>query len=194
MSLRFSRLSLLISRIIAVGGEAAEDGVGTLRWSRQVDGVVEGTPLIGSDLIYVISNTALHAIITVLNSTDGLLVSQIIDPRPMAQYGPASMVTNKGVDKLFWADAHDKGYAEGGRVHVVVSDFLEAGVHSQRSFASSSTVAPTLSSDGENMWIGGRGATVHGWDDTALKPVWSTQLPKSHRNESYRKSSINELV
>lgn len=193
----FTSALTYFSRIIALDGDAAENEVGTLRWSTQVDGAVEGTPLISSDgsWVYVISNTALHAILTVLHSSDGSLVSQATDPRPMAQYGPASMLTKNGVDKLYWADANDRGYAEGGRMHVIVSDFLEAGVHSQRSFASSSTVAPTISSDGKKIWIGGRGATIHGWDDdTSLKPVWSTQLSQSHRNESYRESPREKVL
>jgi hypothetical protein len=145
--------------------------------------------LIGSDgrWIYISHNTNVYAIITILDSSDGSVVWQSIDPRAMAKYGPVSRSTKDEVDKVYWSDAHDRGYAEGGRIHVVVSDFLEAGVHSQRSFESSSTIAPVLSKDGENMWIGGRGATIHGWDDTNLKPVWSAQLTKSPRNESYRK-------
>ena len=119
------------------------------------------------------------------------LSRRFVDPRPMAKYGPASLYTNEnnGVDKLYWADAHDRGYATGGRIHVLVSDFLSA-IHSPRSFSSSSTVAPTLSSDGKKIWIGGRGATVHGWDEQSLHPVFSTALTQSHRNESYRKCSM----
>jgi len=184
----FASRSLLASRIIALSG-GSHTAVGTLIWSTQVEGAVAGTPLISSDgsRIYVISNTKLHAFLTVLDSSDGSLVTQIVDSRPMAQYGPPSLATkNNGIDKLYWADSHDKGYATGGRVHVLASDSLSE-VHSQRSFPSSSIVAPTLASNGETMWLGGRGATVHGWDDQSLHPVFSTQLTQSHRNESYRK-------
>lgn len=179
--------SIYCSRIIALNSGSTND-IGTIRWSTPIMGVVEGTPVISSDgeRIYVTSNTALHGILTVLDGSSGSLVSQTIDPKPMTHYGPLSMVTNNGIDKLFWVDATDRGYATRGRVHVVVSDFLSA-VHSQRSFESSSTVAPTLSSDGKRIWIGGRSATVHGWDDSSLKPIWSTQLNPSNRNESYRK-------
>ena len=184
-----SRFPYCSSRIIALTGDATDGELGTLRWSTAVSGVVEGTPLIGSDgtWIYITHNNNVHAIITILDSSDGSVVWQSIDPRPMAKYGPVSRVQKNEVDKVYWADAHDRGYADGGRIHVIVSDFLEAGVHSQRSFASSSTVAPILSKDGKNMWIGGRGATIHGWDDTNLHPVWSAQLTQSPRNESYRK-------
>lgn len=178
-----------VSRVFVLSGDSGNN-LGTLRWSTGVIGAVEGTPLTSSDgsRIYVISNTPLHAIFTVLDSSDGSLVKQILDPRPMARYGPPSVVTNvnNGIDKVYWADASERGYAAGGRIHAVVSDFLST-VHSERAFASSSTVAPTVSSDGKSIWIGGRGATIHGWNDSSLHPVWSTQLPLSNRNESFRK-------
>ena len=167
------------------GGSSRE--VGTLRWSTLVQGAIEGTPLISSDgtKIFVVHNTPYWAHLTILESTNGTIVSETIDGRPMVKYGPASLVTIQGVDHLYWADAHDMGYANGGRVYTVNSTDFTA-VHSPQSFPSSTTVTPTLSRNGK-MWLGGRAATVHGWGENSTHPLWSTQLNLSLRNASYRK-------
>lgn len=157
-----------------------------MKWSILVEGIVEGTPLIGRDRsrIYVIHNTGLHAMLTVLES-DGTLLVKLTDLQPMARYGPASMVSINGIDELYWADAHDWGYATRFRLFTIVSDSLQT--NDTRSLASISMVAPTISTDGKSIWLGGRGATVHGWDGRSLKPAWSTRLKRSLRNESFRK-------
>jgi hypothetical protein len=167
------------------GGSSRE--IGTLRWSTLVQGAIEGTPLISSDgtKIFVVHNTRYWAHLTILESTNGTIISETIDGRPMVKYGPASLVTIQGVDHLYWADAHDMGYAIGGRVYTVNSTDFTA-VHSPQSFPSSTTVTPTLSRNGK-MWLGGRAATVHGWGENSTHPLWSTQLNLSLRNASYRK-------
>jgi hypothetical protein len=177
----------LLSRIISVNG-GSSDEVGTLRWSTFVQGAIEGTPLISSDgtKIFVIHNTRCWAHLTVLESTAGTIISETVDVRPMVKYGPASLVTIDGVDHLYWADAHDMGYAIGGRVYTVKSTDFTA-VHSPQSFPSSTTVTPTLSKNAKLMWLGGRAATVHAWGENSTHPLWSTQLNRSLRNTSYRK-------
>jgi hypothetical protein len=176
-----------LSRIISVNG-GSSGGVGTLRWSTLVQGAIEGTPLISSDgmKIYVIHNTQDWAHVTVLESTSGTIISETVDVRPTVKYGPASLVTVNGVDHLYWADAHDMGYAIGGRVYTMKSTDFTA-IHSPQSFPSSTTVTPTLSKNAKLMWLGGRAATVHAWGENSTHPLWSTQLNRSLRNASYRK-------
>ena len=173
-----------------MSGSSNQNQIGTLLWSTSVKGTIAGTPLISSDgkSVYVIHNTHNSAVVTVLENNQGRgpIISETIDLRPMAKYGPPTLATIDGVDHVYWADAHDGGYGIGGRVHTIVSTD-PATVHSERSFASSSIIPPTVSKDGKSLWLGGRDAMVHGWAENAPKPVWAAQLNRSLRNESYRK-------
>lgn len=167
------------SRVIAVHVD------GSVRWSIEVSGYVEGTPVIGIDgaTLYVSHNVpasdGYQGTLSVIKDYGGnvsLAAELTIDSRTVP-FGPLTIRydNSTGVykDVVFWGDTSREGGAQNPSLYVL----LPSEVHTQNNgigsesyflktfstFERALVMKPTVSADLSGLWVGGGSSLVAGW-------------------------------
>ena len=176
------------SRIIAVYGGGGL--LGKLKWNATVEGIVTGTPQIGSGgnttTIYITHNVKNRGYLSVF-SNEGNKITRTSGEKP---FGPVTVFTFGGEDELYWGESGGGGYSDSGRVYQIAPS---ASLTNASNYITTSTIVPPViwrERKRTRMWLGGKSSTIHGWTDgrpLSGVPTWSKQLEKSLRNESFRK-------
>ena len=180
--------AMITSRIIAVYGD--DDLLGKMKWNASIQGVVTGTPRIGTGgnttTIYVTHNVNGRGYLSVF-SREGNRTAWISGENP---FGPVTVLCIDEEDEVYWGESGGEGYSNSGRIYHFAAS---TGLYSVGNETVSSTVvSPVVWRERKRhrMWLGGRSSTVHGWingQPLSEAPTWSKQLEKSLRNESFRK-------
>lgn len=196
-----SNLIYGVYAVISIGGGnswvVAVNDDGSERWSQRVNGVIEGTPIIGQYGRYVyvthnvhigdnIQNPTRHGSFSVLSDDPAEIENSFVFHGN--SFGPAERRLLKGEDSIYWANSKKFGHADDGAVYQ-----YDSGGNRilQMDVAWSSVVAPTMSSANDWMWFGGSSSSLYGMgDDLSYQSLsWEASLQKNWNNESTRKSS-----
>jgi hypothetical protein len=166
------------SRLLAVNLD------GTLRWSLDVDGVIQGTPVVGQNgqAVYVVHNAVDEGKLSVVLINDDaptITASMFSEENENAPFGPPSHAigfdNNRGGehDIIAIAESWGEGFLQEGSIHLLVpSDrFADTGGVGEESyellFASgypfSAVARPALSADGASLWIAAQSSNIAGW-------------------------------
>jgi hypothetical protein len=169
------------SRLLAVNLD------GSLRWSLDVDGVVQGTPVVGQNgrAVYVVHNAVAATFpkgklsVVLINDDAPIITASKSSWNPNAPFGPPSRAigfdNNRGGehDIIAIAESWGEGYLQQGSIHLLVPStlFANTGGVGEESyelrFASaypfSAVARPTLSADGASLWIAAQASNIAGW-------------------------------
>jgi hypothetical protein len=167
------------SRVIAVHVD------GSVRWSVEVSGYVEGTPVIGIDgtTVYVSHNVPVskgyQGTLSVIKDYGGnvSLAAELTNDSRTVPFGPLTIrydsSTGAYKDVVFWGESSRDGGTENPSLYVL----LPSEVHSQNNGIGSESyflktfstleralvMKPTVSADLSGLWVGGGSSLVAGW-------------------------------
>ena len=177
------------SRIIALTASGGQS------WVATIDGIAVGTPQIGNQgkgvyITHNVFNTGLSTYtigkLSVfrgdLQGIGGEIPLQDAGAfgyaKKDAPFSPVTVVAQESIpDKVFWAESWENGEATFGLTYQFDASTYQVSALSRT--ATSSVVAPTLSSDGKSMFLGGRSSTLFGWplgNSFLMRPKWSRQI------------------
>lgn len=169
------------SRLLAVNLD------GTLRWSLDVDGVIQGTPIVGQNgrAVFVVHNAVTETLpigrvsVVLINDDAPTITARYNSWNPNAPFGPPSHAigddNNRGGehDIIAIAESWGEGYDERGSIHLLVpSDQFESrgGVGEESyelrfvsQYGFSAVARPAVSANGESLWIAAQGSNIAGW-------------------------------
>lgn len=169
------------SRLLAVNLD------GSLRWSLDVDGVIQGTPVVGQNggAVYVVHNAVGATLpkgklsVVLINDDAPTITASVSSWNPNAPFGPPSHAigfdSNRGGehDIIAIAESWGEGYLQQGSIHLLVpsTQFVNNGGVGAESyelrFASaypfSAVARPALSADGASLWIAAQASNIAAW-------------------------------
>ena len=169
------------SRLLAVNLD------GSLRWSLDVDGVIQGTPIVGHNgqAVYVAHNAVTATLpkgklsVVLINDDAPTITSSKSSWNPAAPFGPPSHAI--GFDNslggehdiIAIAESWGEGFLQQGSIHLLVpsSLFADAGGVGEDSYelrlasaySLSAVARPALSADGSSLWIAAQASNIAGW-------------------------------
>ena len=167
------------SRVIAVHVD------GSVRWSIEVPGYVEGTPVLGIDgtTVYVSHNVQVsggyQGTLSVIKDNGGsaLIAAELTIENRSVPFGPLTIQydasTGMYKDYVFWGETSKDGGVENPSLYVL----LQSNVHTQNNGTGSESyllktfstleralvMKPTVSADLYGLWVGGGSSLVAGW-------------------------------
>lgn len=175
------KLTQCHSRIIALNGD------GTERWSAPLEGIVVGTPAIGSDknTIYVSHNVPneedsdepYRGMLTVLSDGGGTpaVVAQVFPTEDtLGPFGPLTVKPTTSANEtevVFVAERWAGGYEYQGNVYYMTrsSDGYALEIFSEWGFSSASV--PAVGAGANILFMAGVGGTAAGWTNESYSSV-----------------------
>jgi hypothetical protein len=201
------------SRVLAVN---VDDG--SLKWSVQVPGRVQGDVVVGTTGIYISHNIGSVGFLSVImvnedgSSADAVATLTFSNGRN-GPFGPPALQQNAGSgDVVIVAESWGQGFSQDlGGLYMLTpsSTFDDANGRGNDSYElrrisswSYSSIAPPLV-DGDSVFLGAAGGNIAGWTGNQrndlsgissgrveeIEPQWVYQMEENPRNQSQRKCS-----
>lgn len=204
-----------ISRVIAVDGE------GTVVWSQDLSGYIEGTPVVGVTGIYISHNELNDSgtfegrvsVVVVANGDNAAVAAEIFPEDRFEAFGPltgqTTLLDGEERDVIFWGETNNNG-GDGFLYALMPSDtfnlfgvgkdaysLVQLGVWRRRLITK-----PTVRRDLSGLFMAGGGSYVAGWvgasapDDNldTAAPVasqWGTLLDNRSERDPLQRKSCN---
>jgi len=173
-----------------------DDATGELRWSATVSGRANGMPRVNGDktMVAMVHNDDVddRGGVGVFNLIDGSILWEH-EGSPYAPFGPPSSIDWN--DVIYWGDSSLRGYSDSGSIYHL--DFKSPEkVHIDFLFDSSTMTPPTIRADGEQLWLGGRDASIYSWNLVGSRRgrLWQKHVALSQRNVSFRKCFFSFFI
>ena len=158
---------------------------GSIRWSVEVSGYVEGTPVLGIDgtTVYVSHNIpasgGYQGTLSVIKDNGGSasIAAELTIESRLVPFGPLTIQYDASAglykDVLFWGETSRDGGTDNPSLYVL----LQSEVHAQNNGTGSESyflktfstleralvMKPTVSADLYGLWVGGGSSLVAGW-------------------------------